>query len=358
MKRIFLLFALAMICTQMMWAAGQIRFQKTTHDFGTISENGGDVSVDFEFSNAGDGPLLILRAASSCGCTVPEYPHQPLRAGEGGKVTVTYHPKGRPGPFQKTVTIYDNTQQRTQITIMGNVVSNTTPEDSYANEMGAGLRSKTRSMNFFDVYPTRNNRTRTLQFYNESEEPIQLSFRGVSKNIYLESQPDIILPKQEGKVLITFLTDKAKDWGLHEETFEVFIKGKESRMKNNVITVTADIWEDFSTLSRKERDRAGEIEVDRTQLSFGRGSKVNQTQIITIRNTGKSKLTIRKISNDMPKVFRTQLSSEVIKPGQSAELVITYVPSANKIGELTHHLMIISNDPTNSRVIVNLQADK
>lgn len=340
------------------WAAGELTFTKTSHDFGTIAESAGDATVDFEFKNTGDAPLLILRAASSCGCTVPEYSRKPLRPGETGTIKVTYHAKGRPGPFQKTITVYDNAQGKKQITIMGNVVSTTTPEDTYANEMGAGLRSKTRAMNFFDVYPNRTNRTRTLQFYNESDKPIQLSFRNVSKNLYLECQPEIIQPKQEGKVLITFLTSKAKDWGLHQETFDVFVKGKETLMKNNAINVTADIWEDFSEMTRKERDMAGEIEIEKTQITFAKGAKMEQKETIVIRNTGKSKLTIRKVANDKPEIFKTQLESTTIKPGQSTNLVVTYVPGANKASHLTHHLMIISNDPSNSRVIVNLQADK
>ncbi|MBP5716775.1 MAG: DUF1573 domain-containing protein [Bacteroidales bacterium] len=347
-----------MVVANVLWAAAQLTFTKSSHDFGTIRESDGDVTAEFEFQNTGDAPLLILRAASSCGCTAPDYPRQPIRPGQGGKITVTYHAKGRPGPFQKSVTVYDNAQQRTQLTIMGNVVSTTTPDDTYANQMGAGLRSKTRAMNFFDVYPNRTNRTRTLQFYNESDEPIQLTFRGVSKNIWLESEPEIIQPKQEGKVLVTFLTAKAKDWGIHEETFEVFVKGKETLAKNNLITVTADIWEDFSDLTRKERDNAGEIDVQQTEATFSASAKMNQTKTITIRNTGKGKLTIRKVANDLPDVFRTQLESTVIKPGQSTNLVVTYLPSANNVENLAHHLMIISNDPTNSRVIVNLRVGK
>ena len=357
MKKIFsilLLFSTVVLS----WAAAELKFTKISHDFGTVKESDGDISVDFEFKNVGDAPLLILRAASSCGCTVPEYPHQPIRPGQGGTIKVTYRAKGRPGPFMKSVTVYDNTQKKTQVTISGNVVSTTTPEDTYANEMGAGLRSKTRSMNFFDVYPNRTNRTRTLQFYNESDEPIQLTFRNNSKNIFLDPQPEIIQPKQEGKVLITFLTAKVKDWGLHQETFEVLVKGKETKMKNNVITVTADIWEDFSEMSRKERDQAGEIEINDTQITFAKGVKTKQIKTVVINNTGKSKLTIRKISNDMPTVFKTELKDTVIKPGQSTELVITYDPKENTVGNLAHHLMVISNDPTNSRVIINLQADK
>ncbi|MBQ0057722.1 MAG: DUF1573 domain-containing protein [Bacteroidales bacterium] len=357
-NRRFTLILIMTLTAALSLAAGKLSFTKTSHDFGTILEKDGDASTEFEFENTGDSPLLITRAASSCGCTVPEYPKQPIRPGQKGVIKVTYHAKGRPGPFQKSIQVYDNNDHRTTISIMGNVVSTVSPEDTYANAMGAGLRSKGRTLNFFDVYPNRVNRTRSLQFYNEGDEPIQLTFRNVSKNIYLESEPEIILPKQEGKVLVTFLTAKAKDWGMHRETFEVFVKGKEAKMKNNQITITADIWEDFSEMNRKERDNAGEIEIEETSIDFGTGATQPVTKTITIRNTGKSKLTLRKVCNDMPEVFRTQLGSTTIKPGASTTLKVTYIPSANKVAQLTHHLTIISNDPGNSRVIINVIADK
>lgn len=340
------------------WAAAKVSFSVTTHDFGTIQEKDGDATCEFTFTNTGDSPLLILRAASSCGCTVPEYPKKPLRPGESGVITVTYHAKGRPGPFQKSVYVYDNANGKTMLVISGNVISSTTPEDTYATEMGAGLRIKNRTLNFFDVYPNRTNRTRTLQFYNESEEPIQLTFRNVSKNVYLECQPEIIQPKKEGKVLVTFLTEKSHDWGLHNETFDVFVKGKETKAKNNQITLQADIWEDFSELSRKDRDNAPEIEVETTAIDFGKVIRRSETRKITVRNTGKSKLTIRKIQNDLPNVFIASISSATIKPGGSAILTVTFIAGETKLNKINHHITLISNDPSNSRLIVNLQADK
>jgi len=347
-----------MLTVALSWAAAKITFTQTNHDFGTIQEKDGDASVEFAFSNTGDAPLLIVRAASSCGCTVPEYPKKPIRPGESGVIKVTYHAKGRPGPFQKSVYVYDNTNGKTMLVINGNVVSNTAPEDTYTTEMGAGLRVKNRTLNFFDVYPNRVNRTRTLQFYNESDEPIQLTFRGVSKNVYLESQPAIIQPKREGKVLVTFLTKESKDWGLHTEGFDVFVKGKEVQAKNNHITLQADIWEDFSDMSRKERDNAPEIEVEETSIDFGQSNGKKRTRKITVLNTGKSKLTIRKVQNEMPDVFVADMSSATIKAGGRATLTVTFQPEATNLSKVNHHITLISNDPSNSRVIINLQADK
>jgi len=347
-----------MLTVALSWAAAKITFSQTTHDFGTIQEKDGDVTVEFPFSNTGDAPLLVLRAASSCGCTVPEYPKKPLRPGETGVIKVTYHAKGRPGPFQKSVYVYDNTNGKTMLVISGNVISNTTPEDTYATEMGAGLRVKNRTLNFFDVYPNRTNRTRTLQFYNEGTEPIQLTFRGVSKSVYLECQPQIIQPKKEGKVLVTFLTKESKDWGLHNEGFDVFVKGKEVQAKNNHISLQADIWEDFSEMSRKERDNAPEIEVEETTIDFGKSNGKKVTQKITVLNTGKTKLTIRKVQNELPNVFVAEISSATIKPGGRATLTVTFNPTETKLTKINHHITLISNDPSNSRVIINLQADK
>lgn len=338
-------------------AESKISFQQTTHDFGTVSESVGDITCEFKFTNAGNTPLLITRANASCGCTSPEYPRQPIRPGESGTIKVTYHAKGRPGPFEKSVYVYDNRDQKTMLIITGNVISDRTPADSYTIELGAGLRLKSRSLNFFDVYPNRANRTRTLQVYNDSKDPMQFTFRNLPKHIVVDCEPAVLQPKKEGKILITYYTDKVKDWGLCKDQFEVFVKGKESKNKDNVITVTADIWEDFSGLSRKERDNAPEIEVEGTQLDFGK-CKTAKTMNVTIRNTGRTKLTIRKIQNEMPAVFATSLPQTVLKGGEAIQMKITFNPQECKMSDINHHLTIISNDPSNSRVIVNMVGSK
>lgn len=86
-------------------AKGDARFATTTIDMGTISENGGAKSVQFQFTNIGDGNLVIVGASAQCGCTRPEYSEAPVAPGKKGSVKVTYNPKGRPGSFVKTVTV-------------------------------------------------------------------------------------------------------------------------------------------------------------------------------------------------------------------------------------------------------------
>lgn len=90
----------------------EITFSETVHDFGVISEDGGPVSHNFEFTNTGDAPLMIVRASASCGCTRPDYPRNPIKSGKKDKIKVTYNPKGRPGEFTKTITVRTNSPKK------------------------------------------------------------------------------------------------------------------------------------------------------------------------------------------------------------------------------------------------------
>jgi len=102
--------------------APEITFEQEVHDFGTL-EFEGNGQYDFKFTNTGKSPLIISSARGSCGCTVPDWPKEPIRKGESASIHVTYDTK-RVGPFTKTVTINSNAKSATKvITIKGTVMS-------------------------------------------------------------------------------------------------------------------------------------------------------------------------------------------------------------------------------------------
>jgi len=82
-----------------------ITVDKTLHDFGTVKEMGGSVSATFIVTNNTKSPIIITYASASCGCTVPTWTKDPIEPGNTGAVTATFNPLGRPGPFDKTITI-------------------------------------------------------------------------------------------------------------------------------------------------------------------------------------------------------------------------------------------------------------
>lgn len=82
-------------------------FKDTLHNFGNLTE--GEVGTyDFEFVNNGKKPLVIAKASGSCGCTIPEYPHEPVGPGKTGVIKVKFDSQGKPGHQEKSVAISTN----------------------------------------------------------------------------------------------------------------------------------------------------------------------------------------------------------------------------------------------------------
>ena len=93
MKKVLFLMTLLVMGVSFAFAQtnADIKFDKTTHDFGKFSENSPVVSCTFPFTNIGDAPLVIHQAVASCGCTVPEYTKEPIMPGKKGTIKVTYN---------------------------------------------------------------------------------------------------------------------------------------------------------------------------------------------------------------------------------------------------------------------------
>jgi hypothetical protein len=99
----------------------RLTFEETEYDFGEIDE-GGLVKHTFEFTNTGKAPLLITHARSTCGCTIPEWPKEPIPAGEKGEIYVVFDTKGKGGYQGKPVTVTANTfPSQTVVTVKGRV---------------------------------------------------------------------------------------------------------------------------------------------------------------------------------------------------------------------------------------------
>ena len=145
MKKIFLTFVLAAVSTLFINAqtentatqaapapadnpnAPVITFDKTVHDYGTVPF-GGDGTCTFKFTNTGKEPLLVQQPRSSCGCTVPSWPKEPILPGNSDEIKVTYNTK-KAGPINKTVTVTSNAKNGTVVLrITGNVEAQQTQQ--------------------------------------------------------------------------------------------------------------------------------------------------------------------------------------------------------------------------------------
>ena len=95
-------FALILLFSAPASGQGRMAFDFEHHRFDAIAE-GDSATVHFRFVNGGDAPITLQDVIASCGCTTPWYTTEPVAPGERGEVAVTFHSKGLPGPFEKTV---------------------------------------------------------------------------------------------------------------------------------------------------------------------------------------------------------------------------------------------------------------
>jgi len=86
-----------------------LNFATYEHDFGKINQ-GDNVECVFKVTNTGNEPLIIEDAKGSCGCTVPEYPKEPIPKGETRDIKVKFNSAGKSKNQQKTVTLTANTE--------------------------------------------------------------------------------------------------------------------------------------------------------------------------------------------------------------------------------------------------------
>lgn len=107
---------------------GQAKIEFTakdnTIDYGTVSKDSDNGMRTFEFKNTGNAPLIISNVQSTCGCTVPSFPKDPIMPGKSGKIDVKYNMT--PGPIRKTITVESNAANfeggRVPLKIKGDVI--------------------------------------------------------------------------------------------------------------------------------------------------------------------------------------------------------------------------------------------
>ncbi len=84
----------------------EFKDQDNTIDYGTVTKESDNGVRVFEFTNTGDAPLIITNVQSTCGCTVPSKPKEPIMPGKTGQIEVKYNMN--PGPIRKTITVESN----------------------------------------------------------------------------------------------------------------------------------------------------------------------------------------------------------------------------------------------------------
>ncbi|MCC5943963.1 MAG: DUF1573 domain-containing protein [Bernardetiaceae bacterium] len=99
-----------------------IKFEETEYDFGEIKQ-GESVTRIFKFENTGAYPLVISQVRTTCGCTAPTWPREPIAPGEKSEITIVFNSRGKMGKQRKTITVISNAENSdAKLVLSGNIV--------------------------------------------------------------------------------------------------------------------------------------------------------------------------------------------------------------------------------------------
>ncbi len=343
-----------------------IEADERTYNFGTIAEEKGLTSHTFEIKNTGDAPLVINRITASCGCTQPEWSREPIAPGKTGHVKVTYNPKGRPGPFYKTVSIFSNAKRGSYtLAVKGDVTPKPLiPLHVFPYSIGA-LKIEAKSVLYNTIRPEET-QGKKIAIKNEGKTSLTILPGKYPDYLTVDVHPEKLAPDEVGE--ITFLLDakavKRKGRVSLDIPLTVISIGEKEIVEN--IHLAANVIDNFGKLSANDKAKAPIAQLNGTLLDLGKlpekgnsiipliGGKVSGS--FTITNAGKSPLQIYSVTCDDKRIDISGGKRE-LKPGATATFKVSVRPKEIKT-KLEALVNIICNDPNGPVRLLKVTAYK
>lgn len=216
--------------------ARAMRFETARIETGRIGEDDGPKSYRFEWQNVGDKPLVITRVTTTCGCAVPAWDKQPVKPGEKGVITVTYHPKGHPGSFARKIFLFTQLAANAPTAILeltGEVIPSARPTYAYPHARG-NLLLKQEEIRISGARP----RVERIECLNGGDDTLRLQIdtRILPPCVRAEFSPATLAPGGIADLVISF--DPAA--GKAPRKVPIFIRGVGLPPSQSAVTLRFD----------------------------------------------------------------------------------------------------------------------
>lgn len=187
-------------------AAGHeaMRFEQERIEAGTIAERAEPPAYRFVWRNEGATPLVVTRVTTSCGCLTVDFDRRPVAAGETGSLTATYHPRRRPGRFDRRIFVYTQLSEQLPTAILslaGDVIPDADRSEEYPVALGT-LRLRRGEVRFAGDRV----QVERIACYNAGGEPCTLRADSLLTPpcITLTGDPERLEAGAEGDLVIRF----------------------------------------------------------------------------------------------------------------------------------------------------------
>lgn len=317
-------------------------FKAKIYDFGEVVESLGNVEYDFTFTNLANRPMRILNVQASCGCTTPGWTKETIAASGSGFIKVSFDPKGKPGYFNKTLTVTTDIEKNPIVlTIKGNVVDKKSDGDELKVALG-NLRVKSNSVTLGKVFVNKPAIAQEFKIQNAGAE--SLTIKRVNSPAYIKLITPVTL--QAGEIRMLTLNYDAKTlnrYGFIADRIELVTTEADSI---KAISVYAMAEEFFPALSATEITKAPVLVATNYALDFGRVRQGTKSELaVSLQNKGKQPLTIREVQPNCTCVT-TSLDKKLLQPGEVATMKIL-LDTKGRTGTQNKSITIYSTDPRN-----------
>ncbi|MDH5397448.1 MAG: DUF1573 domain-containing protein [Cyclobacteriaceae bacterium] len=334
-----------------------LRFQAQLHDFGEISEEGGQIEHEFRFENISGDSVKIIGVKASCGCTTPGWSHEVIPPGGTGFVKAKYNPFNRPGPFNKNLTVtLSKSSSPVRLYIKGNVIPRPRGvEDDFPTKMGS-IRVKYRSFNMGRVQIVDAPIVKEFEVYNEGDTIVTfLEKTDAPDHIDVKVAPSALAPKEKGIIMVSYYGKKLNDLGYKNDNVTLYTD-EEVEAGAKVFNVYASVEDYFPPMTAEALAQAPKVSYSNQIHNFG---TVNQgetaTTSLTLTNVGKEDLIIRKLEGNCTCITAVA-EKENLKPGETTRVEVQF-NTAGRRGRQHKAITIYTNSPINPVTRFTIQAN-
>lgn len=329
-----------------------IKFDSLSHNFGKIKEEGGKVSTIFNFKNTGNDTLKILGVKPGYGCAANDWTKTPVLPGKQGYIKAEYDPKNKVGPFNKSFIVTTNSKEASVLLIIkGEVLPHVRTVADTFPVISGNLLMKTNHVAFMEIKNTVV-RTDTLEIYNNWYKPMTIAFSSLPAFLTIKAIPETLLPNKKGMILVTYDATKKNDYGLVYDNTNILTNDSADASKQ--LTISANVVEDFSKLTPKQKKNAPKIVFTTESYDFGtvkEGDPVKFT--FELKNNGIDDLIIRKTKASCG-CTASNPEKTTLKKGESSKIDIDFNSNGKK-GEQHKTVTVISNDPDKPSIVLNIK---
>lgn len=338
------------------FAGYEIEFLSDVYDFGVMKEAAGPQTGSVSIVNHGPDATYIREVRPSCGCTGADFQKGVINQGDTAWISFTYDPKGRPGPFDKTVrvTIGDEVK-RHSIKIRGNVIG--TPETLstiYPVEMGP-LRLTQRQV---DLGKVRSGESRHLfvNAYNQTPDSLRLSVASSSPALEAAIYPPTIGPADVATVSLYFATRELPADAVGKMDVTVNMTDSQTGASIGSLLVKANVEPDSEALDAKGMADAPRLETGKSVIALEKVAPgKRRTFSIKLENTGGSRLRIINIKSDSDLIEIGKFPTDLKAGGHTVVKCKLTMPADAKT-PLRLPIHIYSSDPLHPLQTIHITA--